>query len=258
MKKINVKFMSDEAIAFLKQNADAITMKLIENPENSEWLHEYISGDIYIEKPYRIEDFELQIPKDSKDRVTDLQNSILLYERLKDLPKAILSDVRFWNWLNFEKCYKVALKNIPITEGSKVFEQHWLFSVGKRRGLFFGVLSRCYFRVAFSVDDTKADKYELTKFVIEKPTRFREITWRTYSDIDYLAKAVLRAQKRVVEDYKIKEKPDYFKEIAKIVSQLGSVKLLDMMTEKEIEEYVYEKYCQLVEVDIGRFAEVLS
>ncbi len=258
VKKINIKFMSDEAIAFLKQNTDAITMKLIENPENSEWLHEFLSGDVYIEKPYRIEDFELQIPKDDKDRVTDLQNSILLYERLKGLPKAVLSDERFWNWLNFEKCYKVALKNIPITEGSKVFEQHWLFEKSKRRGLFFGTLSRCYFRVAFTVDDTKEDKYELTKFVVEKPTRFRGITWRTYSGLDYLVRAVIRAEKRIVEDYKINDKPYYLDEIPKIVSRLGSVKLLDEMSEKEIEEYVYNKYRRLVESDIGQFAEALS
>lgn len=71
-------------------------------------------------------------------------------------------------------------------------------------------------------------------------------------------RAVIRAEKRIVEDYKINDKPYYLDEIPKIVSRLGSVKLLDEMSEKEIEEYVYNKYRRLVESDIGQFAEALS
>ena len=96
---------------------------------------------------YEIEDVVLKIPSDEKDRETDIYNSILLYERLNKLPLYVLTDERFWCWMMFEKGYEVALKYMPVKKGSSVFKDHWLLTQGKRRGLFFGVLSRCYFRV---------------------------------------------------------------------------------------------------------------
>ena len=59
----------------------------------------------------------------------------------------------------FDKGYEVSLKYMPVKKESSIFKDHWLISQGKRRGLFFGVLSRCYFRVALSVDDTLKDPY---------------------------------------------------------------------------------------------------
>ena len=123
---------------------------------------------------------------------------------------------------------------------------------GKRRGLFFGVLSRCYFRVALSVDETLADPYELTKFVIENPLRFRELTWRSFSSEKMIVLGTLKAEKRVMAEYpQMEENAKNFAEIAKLLSKLGSVMLLDCMTEKDIEEYVYKKYKAMVEEDLA-------
>ena len=199
-----------------------------------------------------LEEFSLREPKDDKDRETDLYNSILLYERLHHLPLYVLTDERFWCWMNFEVGYKAALKYMPIKKGSSVFKDHWLLTQGKRRGLFFGVLSRCYFRVALSVDETLADKYELTKFVIDNPLRFRELTWRSFSSEKMIVLGTLKAEKRVLAEYpQLEEKSKHFAEIAKMLSKLGSVMLLDCMTEKDIEEYVYKKYKRIAEEDLA-------
>lgn len=66
----------------------------------------------------------------------------------------------------------------------------------------------------------------------------------------------LKAEKRIMEEY-----PDYeenttrFGDIAKLLSKLGSVMLLDVMTEKDIEEYVYKKYKKMVEEDLKKAKE---
>lgn len=252
MSKIHIKYMSDEALETLKANTDVITEKLIENPDSSAWLKTFFPGTLWATKKYEIEEFALRIPKDDKDRATDLYNSVLLYERLKHLPLYVLTDERFWCWMNFEIGYKVALKYMPVKKGSSIFKDHWLLTQGNRRGLFFGVLSRCYFRVALSIDTMLEDPYELTKFVIENPLRFRELTWRSFSSEKMIVLGTLKAEKRVLAEYpKWEENSKKYGEVAKLLSQLGSVMLLDCMTEKDIEEYVYKKFKVIVEEDLA-------
>ena len=103
---------------------------------------------------------------------------------------------------------------------------------------------------------TLADPYELTRFVISNPLRFRELTWRSFSSEKMIVLGTLKAEKRIMEEY-----PDYeenttrFGDIAKLLSKLGSVMLLDVMTEKDIEEYVYKKYKKMVEEDLKKAKE---
>ncbi len=252
MSKIHIKYMTDEALETLKANIDVITEKLIENPDSSAWLRNFIPCELYVTKKYEIEEFALRQPKDDKDRETDIYNSILLYERLKDLPLYVLTDERFWCWMNFEMGYSVALKYMPVKKNSSVFKDHWLLTQGKRRGLFFGVLSRCYFRVALSIDSELDDPYELTRFVIENPLRFRELTWRSFSSEKMIVLGTLKAEKRVQAEFpQIEESTKHFAEIAKHLSKLGSVMLLDCMTERDIEEYIYAKYKAMIEEELS-------
>ena len=252
MSKIHIKYMTDEAVETLKANPEKVTAMLIDNPKSSAWLKSFFTGTLWVTKKYEIEEFALKVPKDDKDRETDIYNSILLYERLHHLPLYVLTDERFWCWINFEIGYEAALKYMPVKKGSSIFKDHWLLTQGKRRGLFFGVLSRCYFRVALSVDETLQDKYELTKFVIENPLRFRELTWRSFSSEKMIVLGTLKAEKRVLAEYpQMEENTKHFAEIAKLLSKLGSVMLLDCMTEQDIEDYIYKKYKAMVEEELA-------
>ena len=252
MSKIHIKYMTDEALETLQANTSVITERLTENQTSSTQLSEFVPSELYVTKKYEIEEFTLRVPKDEKDRETDIYNSILLYERLHHLPLYVLTDERFWCWMNFEMGYEVALKYMPVKKNSSVFKDHWLLTQGKRRGLFFGVLSRCYFRVALSVDNTLDDPYELTKFVIENPLRFRELTWRSFSSEKMIVLGSLKAEKRIQAEYPhVEENTKHFAEIAKHLLKLGSVMLLDCMTEKDIEEYVYKKYKEMMEEELA-------
>lgn len=252
MSKIHIKYMTDEALETLKANTSVITERLTENQTSSTRISKFVPSELYVTKKYEIEEFTLRVPKDEKDRETDIYNSILLYERLHHLPLYVLTDERFWCWMNFEMGYEVALKYMPVKKNSSVFKDHWLLTQGKRRGLFFGVLSRCYFRVALSVDNTLDDPYELTKFVIENPLRFRELTWQSFSSEKMIVLGSLKAEKRIQAEYPhVEENTKHFAEIAKHLSKLGSVMLLDCMTEKDIEEYVYKKYKEMMEEELA-------
>lgn len=251
--------MTDSAIETLRGNIQTVTNKLKANPIDSKWLNEFIDGDLYVTKKYEIEDFDLIVPEDDRDKESDFINSIRIYEHLKDLPLYVLTDEKFWGWFNFTKGYQVALKYMPVSRGKAIFKDHWLFTQGKRRGLFFGVLSRCYFRVALTVDESLTDPYEYTRFVIEKPERFRNLSWRAFSSEKKIVLGTLKAEKRLLDELHMEERTEYFTELAKILSKLGSVMLLDVMEEKDIEEYVYKKYKKMVENDMkerGLFARI--
>ena len=55
MSKIHIKYMTDEALETLKANIDVITEKLIENPDSSAWLRNFIPCELYVTKKYEIE-----------------------------------------------------------------------------------------------------------------------------------------------------------------------------------------------------------
>lgn len=247
MSKIQIKYISDEALAYLKANIEFASRELAENPSSSDWLRECVSGEVYVAKRFEIEEFSLAVPKDSKDRETDIANSITLFEHLDGLPKYVLSDERFWLWVNFEVGYKTALKYMPISGGSSVFKDHWLFTQGKRRGLLFGVLSRCYYRVALTVDESLDDKYELSRFVILNPERFRNLSWRSFSSKRNIVLGALKAERSVVEELAVEEKAEYYTELAKAISQAGSVRLLDSMSEKDVESLVVDAFLTILE-----------
>lgn len=243
MSKINIKIMNEEAILYAKKNAKIIT-NFIKNEDTNEWVATIFRNynPLFQEKKLVVDDFSLESNLGCVVADIDIKNSITLYESLKDLPNYILCNEGFWMWLEFDKLYNETKEFMEIKSES-TFLDHWTFNGSARRGIFFGVLSRMFYRVALSVDERKEDKYELTRWIIEKPERFRNLTWRTYSSEKHLVRGILRAEKKFAELYG--ENNKYYVEVAKIVSMLGSVKLLDAISEEDIENMVFEKMCEL-------------
>ena len=242
MSKIKIKLLSDTALAYFKRNMSKMVVKIQEN-ETNDWVYKDFSNPIFVQKEYQIEDFELMPNPESADKEIDLNNSIVLYETLKSLPKYILTDERFWLWLYLDKCYTITRSMMKVT-GKSTLSDHWTFAQGVRRGLMFGVLSRCYYRVLFTVDPSKEDKYELTKWIIQFPERYRNLTWRSFSSEAHLVRGILKGEKRAVEETG-RENSKFYSEIAKYIMRVGSVKLLDVITEEDIEDITYNKMIEL-------------
>lgn len=242
--------MSENALAHLSKNISFIVKKIQEN-ETNEWIYSEFPQPMFVEKKYEIPDFELESNPESKDKNIDFRNSVILYENLKTLPRYILCSENFWLWMHFEKYYPVVREMMKINGVSTVTD-HWMHKPGTRRGLMFGVLSRCYFRVALTIDENnKDDKYELTKWIINNPLRFRDLTWRSYSSEEHLVRGVLKGTKKAVEEFPEKEENKFYPMIAKDVCEEGSLKLLDAVSEKEIEQFAYNRLIYYFENGIG-------
>lgn len=244
MTMINIKMLTEESYAFMKKNLEFITEK-IQNNSTNEWIYNEFPKPIFVEKNLKIEDFDLIDNPNSADKKIDITNSIKIYENLNGLPRYILCDNKFWLWLYLEKFYSIT-KNMMTIKGVPTIRDHWMDIQGVRRGNFFGVLSRCYFRVMLSIDESKVNKYELTRWIIENPERIRNFTWRSFSSQQHLLRGCLRGQMRAVNELN-KEINSIYPEIAKYVSIIGSVKLLDAISENYIEEKVYCKTKELLE-----------
>ena len=247
MSNIHIKIMSDKALTHLSKNIKHIVKKIQDN-ETNEWINSEFPQPMFIEKKYEISDFELENNPESENKEIDFNNSIKLYESLNSLPRYILTSEAFWLWLHFEKFYPVVRKMMTIN-GESTITDHWMHKQGTRRGLMFGVLSRCYFRVALTVDESKEDKYELTKWIIENPLRYRELTWRSYSSEEHLVRGILKGEKKAVDENPGKEKNKFYPILAKAVSEEGSIKLLDAVSEEDIESFAYGKMKQFFDED---------
>ena len=250
MSKINIKLMSEETYATLKRNIDVYVKNFKNNTNDGSWIEDITPEKAFEIKKYQIEDFVLETPEDSYDRKTDLKNAITLYEHLNVLPGYILAEPRFWLWLMFEKGYEAALSGMEKIDSTS-FKHQWLFIDGLRRGLFFGILSRLYYRVELTyAPENVDDPYYLTRYVMENPNRFREISWRTISNHKFVVKAMLKAEMQANHDIEFEEKGQYFSALAKEICKLGSIKLIDAMEETDLENYIYKKYVTIINEDL--------
>lgn len=253
-KMINVAFMCDDALATLKENSEKVKEYIDSNKHSSEWIKKLYSGKIYDVKKEKVKDFELKVSSSDNYKEVELENAITLYETLKDLPKYMLTDERFWAWINLEKGYRATIQAMPVKTPT-TFRNMWLFGQGRRRGNFFGANSRLYYWVALSVDESLEDKYAYTRFVFEKRERIRHLTWRTNSNNRRIILNVIKSEKKLYDRYA--SDPEYketylrceteknhtsiYSAIAKFLSLYGSVRILDVISDEDLQKVIYDK-----------------
>ena len=255
---INICFINDKLLDTLYSNPKKATESIRENPYDSKWLKEFADEPLFEPRKQKIADFELKLSPKDRYKDVEFENAKTIYEHLKDLPRYILVDERLWLWLSLGKFYRVALQSMPVKKDT-AFEGRWLFTRGKKRGLWFNAFSRSYFWVEFTVDDTRKDKYELTKFAFDYIERIRHLTF----DSKYRSVVIstIRAEKDIYDKY-IND-PDYkesmekcekgienhniYTFIRKSLSLYGSARILDFMDESDLYNVVYEKLDRAVQ-----------
>ncbi len=240
--EINIKLMSEVAYITLQKNPEDVYNNLKKNPTDSLWLRQYLGFEPFEEKEYSIEDFDLKDSSDSIDM--SLDNGICIYEHLKHLPRYILCNPRFWAWITFEKAYKVA-QNYSKSMGVDYITSSWLIT-DSRRALMLGVISHLFFMVQMSVEENKPNKYSLTKYLFSNPETYRNFCYRNIGMLRNVTLAVIRAQKDIWEKFNISILSKQNAEMIKETSKIGSVMLIDIMTEEEIYELIYPKFIKIL------------
>lgn len=228
--EINIKLMTEQAYKTLQKDFEGVYKMILEHPTDATWLKDYLGFEPYETKSYVVEDFDLKT-SDNYDDVY-LENSIALYEHLNTLPKYILSNTRFWAWITFEKAYKQAILSLPLKSNAII--KNWWLPGNSRRDNMLQVIGRHYYKVEVSVNESNANKYDLTNYVIENSEAYRNIVFRNIGMIKNVSLALLKVERDIEEEYGFKFTNDSFREAMKEASKIGSVMLIDVISMEEI------------------------
>ena len=245
---INIKMMTEEAYTTLQKNYNEVFELIKNNPLNNNWLENFLGFELYEIKKYTIEDFQLKDSDDYKN--VAFENGIILYEHLKDLPRYIICNCRFWAWITFEKAYKQLQYSARMANASML--KNTLLGNNTRRFLMHSAIAKYYFRVECSIDETKENKYQLSKFLFDYPELYTCIVHRNFGMINSvniaLIQAIIDAQKR----FQININNDNIQIIVKDTSRIGSVMLIDHMTQDEIYNILSKKIEKRFSYDLNQ------
>lgn len=235
--KINIKMMKQEVFSKLQEQSSIIYYHIIENPYDNSWLPSVAgTDDLYEVKQYTIEDFEL-LDSDGYKRV-EFQNGITLYEHLYKLPRYILCSMRFWAWIIFEKAYHQAQIAMDLSED--IIRNFW-FENDNRRGVMLNVMARQFFKVELSKNDELKDKYELTRYLFDNHSIYKNFAYRNICMLPNVSGAILNASYFLYQKYNVKQKEDIISSFVKHVTRLGSTKLVDIIPEADLFLYLCKK-----------------
>lgn len=241
--QINIKIMSEEAYKTLQKNYKEVTQMIINHPSDCSWLNEYLGFEPFEEKKYVIDIEDLEDDEDYS--VVTLSNTKKIYEAFKDLPRYVLCNNRFWAWFTFEKAYKQAIHASGKRFNEEYVKNQWLQG-NSRRDLMLGIISKYYFYAEISVDKNLENQYELTEYAFTNAEAYRNLVYRNIGMLKNVSLEYLRVQC----DYskktgKIITKPQA-RELMKEVSRMGSVMLIDLVSNKEIYDYLVPKLEKIV------------
>jgi len=238
---INIKLFTDEAYKTLQKNYKNTFDQIQLHPSDDSWLEDFLGFPPYETRKYEIEDFELKYDE-NYDNVMQ-ENAIILHEHLKDLPRYILYDVKFWAWITFSKCYKQALCFTKLTDIQ--FRNMWVPAVTSR-SLTRGVMSRFFFIVDMCYDENSNNHYTLVPFLFANQDIFRDISDRSIRMMDNPKLAIIQLEKELIENEHVEVNRSLSREITKYCLRLGSVRLLDVMTKDDIYSLLYAKCKSLI------------
>lgn len=239
---IEIKLMTEQAYKTLQKNYVEVTKMINDHPSDSSWLKTYLGFEPYETKKYLIEDFELANDEDYSK--VALQNSITLYNKLKDLPRYILCNIRFWAWVTFEKAYKQAINTIIPVKDSIV--KAWWLPNNSRRDLMLQIVARNYFRAEVTVDEKSDNKFYLTEYIVKYPETYRNLAYRNIGMLPNVSNAFIRCCRQAMIDTSIELTADNIREIMKETSKIGSVMLIDTMESEEIYSLLYPKILNII------------
>lgn len=245
--EINIKLMTEEAYKTLQKNIDDVYNEILKHPSDCTWLKDYLGFEPFEVKKYVINDLELK--DDENYENVAFENSVELYEKLKDLPRYIICNNRFWEWITFEKAYKQAIHSIKFT---KDILKNWWLSGNSRRNLLLGVISRYYFYAEVTVDGSLTDKFEITKYALKHGEAYRNIAFRNIGMLKSVSLEYFRVQKDFTDKTGVVMNQFYCRELMKEASRMGSVMLIDLATNKEIYDYLYSKLEKISKANAGK------
>lgn len=234
-----VKKMKEDVISTLQltDNHKQVIQKINE-AESEDWLKEFYGGDVFEDSPLEYEYQDLLMDK-NKPVDTDLGNAKIIYKMFSQFADAETCNEQFWMGLTFGRYYSYMKYRWPLEKETN-YKNHWIFGSNKKRSLFFNGLSRLYWFVRYTYDETLVNPFEITEFCFKDVNTFNELVYRSYSNSRDVRLALLKALKLYSEEYGALGM-DIIRYGANYVSFLGGAYLLDAFTQEELRNKIFQK-----------------
>lgn len=240
----NLRYFTDDAILMFKANKEDFCAKMREYPNSTEWLKQFYGEDPTVPSKYSF-DFEFK-PFDKKSSTRDIDNAIALYELFEEnnIGPATIYNEKFLTGFIFTFGYEYFMNVMGADQVSHVFATLF-FDDGTHRAVARNVVGQLYRYVEMTVDDTLADRYEITRYVFQNPALFR-IKYNTSVDGEKTTRAIFKAFREWTEETHKSPTTNMVEKLKVHLSVLANVSETDLMDERSLINYLKE-YIRKVE-----------
>lgn len=231
-----LRYFTDDALYFFKENQEEFCQKMRENPDSTDWLTDFYGKDPTIASKY-VFDFEFK-DYDKNSSVYDIDNAIALYELFQEnnLGPATIYNEKFLSGFIFTFGYKYFMKVMGADEVTHVFA-NLFFAEGVRRAVVKNRVGMLYRFVEMTVNDNLADKYEMTKYAFQNPAIFR-IKYNTNVDGENTNRALIKAFKEWTEETHKSPTNPMVEKVKVHMSILANIDETDLMDERVLVNYL--------------------
>lgn len=161
----------------------------------------------------------------------DLENSIKIFEALKDLDRVQANDKRLWITLCHTTFFEYTQKrwDVKSTDSNDKIISRFYFEGSSLESRMRNSLSRLWWSAKLTYDETREDKYELTKLLWSRQDIYQNIVERSYGTYDSVVKGIL-------EFYSINRqlKEGQLRRLFTALNATGGVQLLNIQHKDEI------------------------
>lgn len=237
---MKLQFISYDNLDAIRSNLPSWLDKF--KQKDSSWLEQEFDGPLFLDTKYtEIPDFTLDMSQD-KPFMTEATNVERIYGNLPFLSESQASDERLWAGLCFGPFWEYVKYRWEIDKKCTApnIEQHFMFGFGARRSLTRNALSRLWWIGRLTYDESRADPWELTKFVCESSDYIMHILERNTSNNPVIIRAFLDA----VLDARNKGlaiDTNTVGELAKYLNLLGGIYILDCLPAQKIHDKILAK-----------------
>jgi len=241
-------FLRDSQLERLRKN---IASNAERYRSDKPWLTDYFGNDDFcLQSKVDIPDnIELMLPSEtSKSELSDLDNTKAIYSALKHLTPLQAADERLWAYLThvtfwdyMRKRWRVEQYEAKPEKLPENVQSRYLFMSDRPRALVRNGLARLWWYGFTSYDEHRSDPFELTAVLLKNLDVTQTILERAFSRNRTVTHAFLSAlleRERAGAPF---YERDAVRELAKHLTHVGGVTIIDALTFDQIRDLVRRK-----------------
>lgn len=170
---------------------------------------------------------------------SDFDNAVSLHNALS-LSRVQAADERLWSYLSLVEYWNYTRQRWELdlnkvkekSQQTRIHERYFVRSTETDRPFLRNALSRLWWAVEVTKDETREDPYELTKIVLGNTDIYLNVMERSFSRNEEVIKGILELLIELGEEVYMPGR--YYRQIVKQVNAMGGVVMLDFMTKEDL------------------------